>query len=166
MEKISRVMRKAYEYEKEYYGCSQCVLLAIQEVLGPKSDPALMAATGFAGGIGLTGSTCGALIGGVMAAGLKFGRDRETFLSHDPERVRFKSYELAMRLCKRFEEEYGSYICRDIQEKLFGRWYNLSDPGQFEEFEDAGGHGPKGCPTVVGNAARWAAELILESKDL
>lgn len=161
-EVLSQVQKKSYEYEVEYHGCAQCVLLAVQDVFGLGNEVAFKAATGFAAGIGLMGSVCGALIGGVMALGLKHGRDYRTFLNYDPERVRWKSYKLAMELYKKFQETYGSCICHDIQKKILGKSYNLWDPKQLEEFEKAGGHGPQGCPTVVRNAAKWVAEILLE----
>jgi hypothetical protein len=50
-------------------------------------------------------------------------------------------------------------ICRDIQQKILGRGYYLRDPEEFEKFEKAGAHAEK-CPSVVGNAAAWVAEIL------
>jgi C_GCAxxG_C_C family probable redox protein len=69
-ELLEEAERRAYRYEQEYRVCSQCALLTIQELFGLKADDALKAATGFAGGMGRTGSVCGAFTGGVMALGL------------------------------------------------------------------------------------------------
>ena len=161
---LAEVQKKAFEYEKNYYGCSQCVLLAVQDVFGLEGEETFKAATGFAGGIGFKGSVCGALTGGIIAIGLKYGRDVQAFLQHDPEKTRFKTFNLARKLWKKFEETYGSCICRDIQKRIFGKSYDLWDLKQYEEFEKDGGHGPNGCPTVVKNAAKWVAELLLEEK--
>jgi len=79
-ELLQEVEKRAYKYEQECRDCSQCTLLAIQEVFDLAGDDALKAATGFAGGIGRSGSVCGAFIGGVMALGLLYGRDRENTL--------------------------------------------------------------------------------------
>jgi hypothetical protein len=35
---LAEVQKKAFEYERNYYGCSQCVLLAIQEAFGLESE--------------------------------------------------------------------------------------------------------------------------------
>ena len=86
---------------------------------------------------------------------------RNTFLSGLPEKIRWKTYELVKNLYDRFVEEYGSANCSDIQKKLFGRNFNFWNPGDFEEFDKAGGHTDK-CPSVVGNAARWTVELLME----
>lgn len=46
--------------------------------------------------------------------------------------------------------------------KLFGRTFNFWEPTGFEEFAKAGGHADSGCPSVVGNGAKWAVEILLE----
>ncbi|MFX0197607.1 MAG: C-GCAxxG-C-C family protein [Candidatus Hodarchaeota archaeon] len=160
------LLKKAYhlgfEYEKNYGNCAQCVLLATQEILGLKNDLVFKTATGFAGGIGLIGiSACGALSGGIMAIGQKYGRERHNLA--DPKQLRFKTYKLAKKLHERFIEEYGSSTCRDIQQRIFGRSYNLWDPEEYKLFEDAGAHRDK-CPEVVGKATQWVVELLFEEE--
>lgn len=87
------LLQKAYElgfeYEKTYRGCSQCVVAAIQDTLDLRDDAIFKAATGFAGGCGLTGiGVCGAFAGGVMVLGQLLGRERADFF--DLERpIRF-----------------------------------------------------------------------------
>jgi C_GCAxxG_C_C family probable redox protein len=132
---LAEIEERAFTYSQEYKACSQCTLLAIQEVFGLTNDDVLKAATGFAGGIGRTGSVCGALSGGVMALGLLYGRDGET-----------------------------SIICDDIEVKLFGRSFDKWNPEERKEKARLGGYEGK-CPTVVGKATRWAAELILEEQE-
>ena len=163
-ESNKEILKKAYElgfnYEKEYGGCCQSVLAAIQDTLDMKNDAIFKAGTGLAGGLGATGAgTCGALSGGAMTISSRIGRDRNNF--KDPEKIRFQAYLLAKKLYDRFVEEYGSGTCNDIQKRLFGRSYNLLDPAEFEAFEKAGGHIDK-CTSVVGNAAKWTVEIMLE----
>jgi len=61
-EQVSEIAEKAYdlgfEYEKVYRGCSQAGLAAIQDILNIKNDDVFKAATGFAGGGGLSGGQC------------------------------------------------------------------------------------------------------------
>jgi len=60
-ESAKKAYQKGKEYEKTYRGCSQCVIAALQDVLGVGSDDVFKAATGLAGGTGLTcDSRCGA----------------------------------------------------------------------------------------------------------
>ncbi len=149
-----------FKYEKVYRGCSQCVLAAIQDLFGKKNDDVFRAASGLTGGVGLCGDgCCGAYTGGVMALSQIYGRTRENF--SDPDRTRKKSFDLAKKLHDRFIAEYGSVICRDIQQKIFGRPFYIRDEDDFAKFEKAGAHDDK-CPSVVGKAAQWVAEIMLE----
>lgn len=158
------LMEKAYklgfDYEKTHKGCSQCVIAAIQDTLGIRDDTVFKAATGLTGGGGLTGiGACGGYSGGVMVLGQLLGRERSNI--EDPERIRFKSFDLAKRLADEFIDEFGTIICRDIQIKKFGRSYYLWDPEEFNKFEEAGGHDDK-CTDVVGKAAQMAVKIILD----
>jgi len=169
-ELLEEVEKRAYKYEKEYHNCGQCTLLTIQEMFGLTSDDALKASTGFAGGIGRRGSVCGALLGGVMALGLLYGRDQET-MKHPDAEVRARRREeiglklgtLIKKLSAKFDEEYGSIICNDIETKIFGRSFDKWNPEDRKEKERLGGHDDK-CPKVVGKATRWVAQLILEEQ--
>ena len=109
------------------YSCSQCSLLTIQEMFDLPGEDVLKAATGFAGGIGRMGSVCGAVLGSVMALGLFYGRDRETMKHPDAEvraqrrgEIELKIGTLIKKLCAKFDQEYGSIICNDIETKIFG----------------------------------------------
>lgn len=162
------ILEEAYErgagYERDYAGCAQSLLLAIQETFGMEDPAVFRAASGLAGGIGLSiKGPCGGLTAGIMALSQRYGRERSKI--EDIEGVRFKSYELARKLYQRFIGEYGSCLCQDIQRKVLGRAYNLADAEEYGEFEKAGGHAEK-CPSVVGKAASWVAEIILEQEGL
>ena len=154
---------KGFEYEKTYMGCSQCILAAIQDLFEVRNDDVFRAVSGLAGGIGSCGDgACGAYTGGVIALSQLFGRTRENFL--DPNRTRKRASDLAKRLHDQFIAEYGTIICRDIQQKIFGRPFYLRDADDFKKFEEAGAHEEK-CPSVVGNSARWVAEILMEEEE-
>jgi C_GCAxxG_C_C family probable redox protein len=156
-EKAYRLGRK---YEAAYKGCSQCVLAAIQDVFNMRDDAIFKAASGLTGGGGICGDgSCGAYAGGILALSQLSGRTRDDF--EDKAGASMKSFLLAQRLRQRFIEEFGSVVCRNIQHRIFGRPYYLMDPDDLEKFEKAGGHSDK-CPDVVGKAAQWAAEIIIE----
>jgi hypothetical protein len=91
--------------------------------------------------------------------GLFFGRQLDSFADHEGRR--FDSYRMARRLQQRFETAYGSGICKQIQERIMGRFYRLHNPEEFTAFVENGGHSIH-CPGVVGLAARWSAEIIIE----
>jgi C_GCAxxG_C_C family probable redox protein len=112
--------QKAIKHFQGGYNCAQSVLLTLAEHINPENMDALIPkiATGFGGGIGRCGSVCGALTGGVMAVGVKYGTN-ETGLDK-----RAKAYTNAQALYKQFEKEHGSVLCIDLFK------FNLSDPKQ------------------------------------
>ena len=159
-----RLLEKAYklgfEYERTFRGCSQCAIAAIHDTLDIRDDSVFKAGTGLAAGGGLTGiGACGGYVGGVMVISQLLGRERSNF--EDPERIRFKTFDLAKKLIDEFVREFGTIICRDIQTKKLGRAYYIRDPEDFDKFEEAGGHVDK-CTDVVGKAAQMAVRLILD----
>ena len=154
---LEKVYKRAFDYESEKGGCSQCVLAALKEI-GIVTEDTFKAGDALAGGIALTGNgACGALSGGVMAISYCFGRDYNNFVEYES----FATFEIAKKLYDNFIEEYGSCICKDIQKKIFGRSFNFWDPREYEELIKAGGRKDK-CPDVVGKAARWTVEIILQ----
>jgi len=146
------VSEKAYErgnyYEKTYHGCSQCAIAALQDVFDIRNDDIFKSSTALAGGSALScEGSCGGYVGALMVLGHLVGRERDNFA--DPD--------------KKFIDEYGSIICRNIQTKVMGRPYYLADPQEYEKFHNAGAHEIY-CPDVVGKAAQWMAEIIQEAK--
>ncbi|MEM2942366.1 MAG: C-GCAxxG-C-C family protein [Candidatus Bathyarchaeia archaeon] len=157
---MERAYKLGFGFEREYGSCPQCVFAAVSEVLGMGDREVFKAIDGLAGGLARSGNgTCGALSGGVAAISRRYGR--EEFLNLGE---REKCMTLAKKLHDKFMAEYGSILCKDIQTKILGRSYNFWDPKDREEFDRAGGHTDK-CPDVVGKAARWTVEILLnESK--
>ncbi|HUT66935.1 MAG TPA: C-GCAxxG-C-C family protein, partial [Dehalococcoidales bacterium] len=126
-----------------------------------RNDAVFKAATGLAAGGGAsTDGSCGAYTGGVMILSSLMGRERDDFA--DTAGILLKNFEMIRKLHDEFIREYGSVICRNIQTKIFGRPYYLADMDEFEKFEKAGAH-DEHCPGVVGKAARWTAQLIIET---
>lgn len=161
------IAEKAYElgkqYERDFRGCGQCVIAALQDAMGIRNDDIFKAATGLAGGGGsATDGSCGAYSGATLMLSWLWGRDREHF--DDTQGVRVRTQELVRKFHDHFIQEYGSVVCRDIQTKLMGRFYYLADPAEAEKFHNAGAHTVH-CPEVVGKAARWMAEMI-QAEDL
>jgi len=161
------VAERAYElgreYEKTCMGCSQCVIAALQDALDIRNDDIFKAATGLAGGgAGAIDGSCGSYVGAILVLGLLLGRERDKFDDFESIAPDSRAFKLFRKFHDKYIQEYGSVVCRDIQTKVLGRSYYIVAPGEFQKFGAAGGHGDKGCPEVVGKAARWMAELILE----
>lgn len=127
--------------------------------LGIEDMATFKASTALSGGLARTGkSACGALSGGTMAIGLVYGRDKlekATDSAAYQETVR-----LAGMLCDRFEKEFGSIKCQDVQLKIYGKTWNMRDPNMFEDLKATMSKEQK-CADVVEKTARFAAEIIL-----
>ena len=160
---LDRVAKKAGDYEESAVSCSQGTLVALQEEfnLGGGSD--VIKAAIFMPGMASRKETCGALVGGLMALGLKFGRDKIRDPEPDTPEGReelFKLREKAWRFCEEFKKEFGSTMCGDIRPKIMGRDYNSMDPRERQQFFDD--DGPKKCRVPAEKAARIATSIILE----
>jgi C_GCAxxG_C_C family probable redox protein len=99
------------------YSCAQSVLYAFCDDLGLDRDTALRLATGFGAGMARKQEVCGALSGGIMAIGLKFGRGEGQDKS-----VTEDAYQIVWELMSTFEAKYGSCRCRALT------GYDLSTP--------------------------------------
>ena len=74
-EKIEEIRQRARKNFSLGYNCAECVTEAVFSLVDtglPKEVKKM--ATGFGGGIGLFGDTCGALVGAVMAVSAVHGR--------------------------------------------------------------------------------------------
>jgi len=158
---LERVYDLAFRYEAERGSCPQAVISAILETLQVGEPHLVKAVDALAGGTALsTQGTCGALVGGLVAFGSVFGRSYEEF---SEGKTKLRVFRYAKKLYDRFVEEYGSPVCRDVHQKLFGRTFDFMNQHDYAAFEKMGGHVDK-CPAVSGKTARWAAEIILEAK--
>ena len=135
----------------EGWACSQAVLLAFAPRYGLDAAQASRLASGFAGGIGRTGRTCGAITGAVMVLGLHAG---DTDNADRPNRD--VAVALARELFARFTAEHGSIACQ----ALLG--YDLSSDEQRAAARDAGAFATL-CPKFVRRAAEITEELIERS---
>lgn len=161
-----QIRRKAHSYD-QYSGCSQSVLLALQEGLGVGDLESFKTATVLSGGVARRGETCGALLGGLIALGLARGRERIQDTERYVEAMGFaneivEEFQTGLQREFGFSEPLESTLCREIQAKIYGRPFNLSDPVENKAFLDAGGHSDEGCYKVCGIAAEVAAKRILE----
>ncbi len=161
---LETIGAKALAYDK-YSGCSQSVLLALQDAFRIGDVASFKAATVLSGGVARRGETCGALLGGLMALGLVAGRTDIT----DTQAYRdamTPAYELIATFQQRLHQAFGfetaltTTLCQEIQTKIYGRSFNLQDAMDYHAFLDAGGHSDAGCPKVCAIAAMVTAEIL------
>jgi C_GCAxxG_C_C family probable redox protein len=160
---LDRVAKKAGDYEEVSISCSQGTLAALQEEFNLGGGKEVIKAAAFMPGIASRKETCGAIAGGLMALGLKFGRDKiRDSESNTPEgkAEMLKFREKAWRFCEEFKKEFGSTMCGDIRPQIMGRDYNSMDPVDRQQFLNDGG--PKKCRVPAEKAARIAASIIIE----
>lgn len=106
-------------------------------------------AFGFAGGIGNTGSVCGAVAGAVMAIGLK--QDRGEAME---ESLRILA--IGQEFRRRFEKEMGSINCRELTGA------DLSTPEGVEQFMSS--DTPQTvCFPAVGLAYKLVVDVLKEN---
>ena len=94
-------------YFERGYGCAQSVLGAFCRDYGLDEETALRIATGFGSGMGRLCEVCGALTGGFMVIGLKYGKvitDGEKYGAHTEQ-----TYALVAELARRFRQQHGDY---------------------------------------------------------
>ena len=156
-ETLNQLEERAGDYEERSGCCAQGCLLALQEQFHLGDELTFKAATAMPG-IALRGETCGAVIGGLMAIGLAYGRE-----SLDDWEGFLRAIRPARRFCRRFEKEFGSMMCRDIVKLQCGRSFDLADPAESREFEESGGY--QKCRVPPGKAARIAGEIIMEKEN-
>jgi C_GCAxxG_C_C family probable redox protein len=168
-----QLLEKAYDlgvrFEKYSGSCSQCTVAALQEILGFDDIIVKVASSSCGGQAGLSTGACGGVIGGTIVLDYYLGRpaDLVSAIQEIPQgkAVLSRAMEAARSLCEKFIRHYGSILCPQLQEKVFGRSFNLQDPADWQAFLDAGGHtDPTKCMSVVGNAARWTLETLIENE--
>ncbi len=126
------------------------MLLAVCREFGIEKDVNPAIANLFAGGFGNTGSVCGAVVGAVMAIGLKKGRG-ETMEEG------FANYALVQEFRRRFEDEMESINCRELTGLDLTTQEGL---GQLMTSEEIMGV----CFTSVGVAYKLAVDVLKETK--
>jgi C_GCAxxG_C_C family probable redox protein len=93
----------------EGYNCAQSVLYSFCHELQIDENTALKIACGFGGGMGGKQEVCGAVTGGIIVIGSKYGRGK-----NDERSARELTYAKIRELMERFSEKHGTFICRNL----------------------------------------------------
>jgi len=121
------------------YGCGEALLLSLrQEGVVTVSDAVVRASTGLAAGCGGQREMCGAVISGIQAIGIRYGRA-------DKSVERKAAMERSGRLVERFRKQFGTVTCRELV-----RDFADFNSGEREEH----------CSKFVSFVAGRAAELL------
>jgi C_GCAxxG_C_C family probable redox protein len=133
----------------EEFACSQSVFAAFADPAEMPRETALRVSSGFGGGLGRSGETCGAVAGAVMARGLRHcGVPAEA----DPLGKQ-QAYPPVQEFLARFKARHGTIVCRE----LLG--CDLGVPEELQRARDQGLFKSR-CPAFVRTAAEILEELI------
>ena len=93
----------------EGYNCAQAIFYAHCGDLQFDKDLALKIASGFGAGMGRKGEVCGAISGGIIVLGFKYGSaKKKNHLAKE------RTYAKTRELIDQFQKRHGTYICRDL----------------------------------------------------
>jgi C_GCAxxG_C_C family probable redox protein len=91
------------------FNCAQSVVFSFCNDLDLDENTALKLACGFGAGMGRKQEVCGAVSGGIMVIGMKYGQARA-----DDRNAKEKTYTMTRELMKRFEQKHGSCSCKAL----------------------------------------------------
>jgi C_GCAxxG_C_C family probable redox protein len=135
---------KAQAFFDDGYACSQSVLLAFASEFNLDEKTAKLISSTFGGGMGRLRQKCGAVTGGFMVLGLKYGnadpKDMETKLN---------AYKKVRELNHQIEEIHGTSNCFELLKKH-------ASEAEVEERK----HHKIICRKVVGDAAGLVFDMV------
>lgn len=131
----------------EGLNCSQAVFAAFAQRLGLGEDTARKVASGFGGGMGRMGHTCGAVSGAFMALGLRYGPATADGPAKDALYAKIRQF------AERFAARHGALDCRD----LLG--FDLSNPEDAKRARELDLFKTR-CPAFVRDAAAIVDEML------
>ncbi|NPV89514.1 MAG: C-GCAxxG-C-C family protein [Firmicutes bacterium] len=138
---IENIKKKAEAYYRNGdFFCSEAIVKTIKDEFDlAVSDDVIAMASGFPVGMGGSGCTCGAVVGGIMALGLFFGRTEAK-----DEKVS-KTMDLAKELHDTFKSRHKHLCCRILTKDM-----ELGSPTHMEQ-----------CISFTGEVAEEAAKIII-----
>lgn len=126
-------------YRNGDFFCSEAIVKTIKDEFGLDiTDNVIKMASGFPVGMGGSGCTCGAVVGGIMAIGLFFGRS----MAKDTKVE--KTMALAKELHDLFKERHKNLCCRVLTKGM-----TLGSPEHMNQ-----------CISFTGEVAEETAKII------
>ncbi len=167
-ELVEKARRLGRQYLRKYGGCAPGTLMAVADTLNLSvGDQLFKAMTGFSSFAGVCGNVCG----GIAAMGLRYGVGLDGFVKN-PERGSLsfaKLMTVTKALREKFADEYGGYLCNEVQTKLFGKCVMPTSPEELETFSRMDPEKLRvfyeKCSSVTENAAGWTVGIILETDE-
>lgn len=111
-ESINEIMTAAFK-RMHRYTCAEASLQALLELWGLPIKGNSWATAGYSGAILSGKTTCGLLIGGTNAIGLRYGLEKDSRPEEEAE-ARGKAIEAVNALFKAFIEKFGATDCKTL----------------------------------------------------
>jgi C_GCAxxG_C_C family probable redox protein len=146
---MNRAQRALSEFSSGF-NCSQSVLSVFAEDYGLDTNSALKLATGFGGGMGGTGRTCGAVSGAFLVIGLKYGN-----VAPGDTDSKNATYRRVREFIQKFEAKNRSIQCKELLD------LDLSTPEGLASARERGLFTAI-CPRLVSDAVE-ILEAIMQS---
>lgn len=140
------IIREAKEraerlYRDGDYLCSEAVFTVINDHLGrPLPRETVKIASGFPVGMGTAGCACGALTGGIMALGLKYGRT-------EPRAEMPNMFRTSKELHDEFKKKFRSTCCRVLTKK-----FDFGSPEHLTQ-----------CAHITGEVTEMVMKIIMQT---
>ncbi len=94
----------------EGYNCAQAVFYSFCDELQFDKDTTLKMACGFGAGMGRKEEVCGAVTGGIIVIGAKYGRG-----DNDDRTATEQTYKKTRDLMDQFARKHSTYTCRKLR---------------------------------------------------
>jgi len=102
-------VEQAFSKMGEGYNCAQSVFFSFCDDLHVDKDIGLKMATGLGAGMARKQEVCGAVTGGIIVIGAKYGRGEK-----DDRTATELTYRKTRSLMDKFAEKHGTYACRQL----------------------------------------------------
>lgn len=135
------------------YNCAQAVFCTFAEDMGLDLDTAARLSSSFGGGLGRLRELCGALSGAELALGMLKGYSDVT----DPA-LKSAHYARVRALAEAFQEQNGSYYCRELLRDV------QTTPGGEPEPRTPEFYARRPCLRLVGEAAACLDRVLEETE--
>ena len=135
---------------KEGFNCSQSVFSSFGDLFDIEQEVAYKISSGFGAGIGRRQEVCGAVSGGIMLVGLKYGK-----VKADDKESHEKTYVEARKLCDEFCKTNGSINCKE----LLGCDINTPEEMQYANRNNLF---KTKCTKCVEDAAKIVSKMLFE----
>ena len=145
---------KARQLFLQGYNCAQAVVCAFDDLTGLDRDTAARLASSFGGGMGRMREVCGTVSSALLVLGLVCGYA-------DPASPEAKKahYARVRELARRFREQNGSIICRELLSGV------ETTPGGDPEPRTAEYYARRPCPRLAAQAAGILEEMLKEIEE-